>query len=198
MLEEGVATTARELDFYDLKGVIEASAEAMGFPRLAFAPAEAKYLQPGQSAQISLTDGRVLGFMGRLREDVLAIYKFRQAVYLAELDLANLMRAEASLVRYKQLPRFPAIVRDISLLIARQVTWAELQQAVLDLQLAHCQSAQLVDVYEGTGIPDDQRAVTFRLEYRAATCTLRDEEAAAEHSQIVATLINSLGSQQRA
>ncbi len=197
-LEENVAATTRELDFFDLKGVIEVAAAAMGLPPLRFEPAEAKHLQPGQTASIWLGDGRVVGFLGRLREEVSAIYKFRQAVYLAELDLANLLRAEAALVRYSPLPRFPAIVRDFSLLVARRVTWAELQHAVFDLQLEYCQSAQLVGVYEGANVPEGQKSVTIRLHYRDAERTLRDEEAEAEHKRIINALGHKFGAQQSA
>jgi phenylalanyl-tRNA synthetase beta chain len=196
--EAGTAAAGRELDFFDLKGALEAATAAMGLPPLVFAAAEVKHLRAGQSAQISLADGKTVGFAGRLRDEISAIYKFRQAVYLAELNLDLLLRAEEAVSRYTPLNRHPAITRDLSLLLSRRVAWAKLQQTVSDLQPEYCRSVRLVDIYEGANVPSDQRSLTIRLEYRAADRTLRDDEAETEHRRILVALSERLGAQQRA
>jgi phenylalanyl-tRNA synthetase beta chain len=196
--EEGKSLAQRELDFFDLKGAVAAGVAAMGLPELVYEAVEAKHLREGQAARLLLPDGRAIGFAGRLSEQVSAIYKFRQAVYLAELDLANLLRAEPSAVRYSPLPKVPAITRDLSLLLNRRVTWAELRQTISELNLVYCRNIELADVYEGANVPAGQRSVTIRLEYRDAERTLRDEEAEAEHLRVVAALSDKFGAQQRA
>jgi len=86
------------------------------------------------------------------------------------------------------LPRFPSIVRDVSLLVARTLTVTELIRAVSGQQPRHFVKAEFVGTYEGEGIPDNKRSVTIRIEYRADNRTLRDEEVDEIHWPVVETL----------
>jgi phenylalanyl-tRNA synthetase beta chain len=190
------AGTTREVDFYDLKGALEAAGEAMKIDALEFAPVAARRLRAGQTALVSLA-GQPVGTMGRLSDEIAAAYKFRQPVYIAELDFAALLAARPAPARYTPLPRFPSVVRDLSLLIDRRVSFAELRRAALDLHVEYCQSVELVDVYEGERLPEGARSITLRLEYRAPERTLRDEEVDALHGQIVSALEQKFGAQLR-
>jgi phenylalanyl-tRNA synthetase beta chain len=192
--EEGHAGASRELDFYDLKGALEAATDAMRVASLEFATTDAKHLREGQAAQI-LLEGRPVGTLGRLADEVAAAYKFKQAVYVAEVDLTALFAAVESSVRYAPLARFPAVMRDVSLVADRRVTFAELRRAVLELNLEQVRRVMLVYVYEGERVPEGQRSVTLRLEYRADDRTLRDEEVDELHSRIVGVLEEKFGAQ---
>lgn len=195
--EEQKAGAPRELDFYDLKGALEAAADAMHLPPLQFAPTSVKHLRAGQSAEVSV-DGYTVGAIGRLDESVAAAYKFRQPVYVAEVDYTSLLAIGARSIVYTPLARFPAVVRDISLLVARDVTFAELLQTVRRQQLRECREAKLVDVYEGASLPEGKRSVTLRLEYRSDERTLRDEEVDEMHARIVSALEKSFDAKMRA
>ena len=190
------AGATRELDFYDLKGALEAALDAMNVGAIEFAPADVRHLRARQAAQVSL-GGQAIGTLGRLADELAAAYKFRQPVYVAELDFGALLATAAAPPRYAPLPRFPSVVRDVSLLVDRRVTFAELRRAALALQLEHCQGVQLVDVYEGERLPEGKRSITLRVEYRAPDRTLRDEEVDAVHIQIVRALVEQFGAQQR-
>ena len=181
------AQAERELDFFDLKGALESAVEAMNLPPLDFEMAEVKHLRPGQSAAISIK-GRRVGSIGRLAEPLAGAYKFRQPILLAEVDLTVLIETERLPVFYSPLPRFPSIVRDVSLLVDRQVTVAELLRAARDAGAEHFIGAHFVGTYEGEGISDNKRSVTLRFEYRAEDRTLRDEELDAIHWRLVETL----------
>jgi phenylalanyl-tRNA synthetase beta chain len=190
------ASAKRELDFYDLKGALEAALDAMNVGAVEFAPLAARHLRAGQAAQVSLA-GQPVGTAGRLADELAAAYKFRQPVYVAELDFSALLAAPDAPARYRPLPRFPSVVRDVSLLVDRRVTFAELRGAALVLQLADCAGVTLVDVYEGEKLPEGKRSITLRVEYRALERTLRDEDVDALHAQIVHTLIERFGAEQR-
>jgi phenylalanyl-tRNA synthetase beta chain len=193
--EEGHAGASRELDFYDLKGALEAATDAMLVGSLEFAAATTtKHLREGQAAQILLA-GRAVGTLGRLADEVAAAYKFKQAVYVAEVDFAALLAASESSVRYAPLARFPSVMRDVSLVADRRVTFAELRRAVVELNLEQVRRVMLVYVYEGERVAEGQRSVTLRLEYRADDRTLRDEEVDESHSRIVGTLEEKFGAQ---
>jgi phenylalanyl-tRNA synthetase beta chain len=181
------AQPKRELGFFDLKGALEAGIEAMKLPALNFEASELKHLRPGQSALIRSGDNPV-GSIGRLSELVAGEYKLRQPVFVAEIDLTALLESPELQVRYSPLPRFPSIVRDVSLLVARTLTVTELIRAVSEQQPRHFVNAEFVGTYEGEGIPDDKRSVTIRIEYRADDRTLRDEEVDEIHWPVVDTL----------
>jgi phenylalanyl-tRNA synthetase beta chain len=183
----GRAQPERELDFYDLKGALEAGVEAMNLPPLDFEAKELKHLRPGQSAVIRSAESLV-GSLGRLSESVAGEYKFRQAVFVAEIDLTVLLEAQELSVLYSALPRFPSIVRDVSLLVARQFTAAELIRAVSEQKPRHFVKTEFVGTYEGEGIPDDKRSITIRIEYRADDRTLRDDEVDEIHWPVIETL----------
>lgn len=195
-VEAGRAGAGRELDFYDLKGALEAAADAMNIGALEFAAASVGHLREGQAARASV-GGRAIGTLGRLGEELAASYKFRQPVYVAEVDFSTLLETKEPPVLYRPLARHPSVVRDISLLIDRRTTFAELKRAVLDLGLEFCRGVELVDVFEGASLPEGKRSVTLRVEYRADERTLRDEEVDELHAGVIGTLTGNFGAQQR-
>jgi phenylalanyl-tRNA synthetase beta chain len=195
-IEANRAEAGRELDFFDLKGALESAVEAMNLPPLDFEMAAVKHMRPGQSAAISISSTRV-GSIGCLAETVAGAHKFRQPVFVAEVDLTALLEVKELPLLYSPLPRFPSIVRDVSLLVDRKVTVADLLRAVQDQEVEHCIGAKLVGVYEGEGIPDIKRSVTLRIEYRADDRTLRDEEVDDSRMRLVAFLIRSFGAEVR-
>ena len=186
-MEANRAQAHREIDFFDLKGALESGIEAMNLPPLDFEMTAVKHLRPGQSTGISIEGTRV-GSIGRLAETLAGAYKFRQPVSVAEVDLTALLEIKERPVLYSPLPRFPSIVRDVSLLVDRKVTVADLLRAVRDQKVEHLIGAKFVGTYEGEGIPDSKRSVTLRIEYRADDRTLRDEEVDERHWSLVKTL----------
>lgn len=193
-LEANLAAAPRELDFYDLKGAIEAAADAMNLPAPEFRAAGARHLREGQSAEIFL-GGESVGFAGRLSEEITAAYKFRQPVFVAELNFTALLGAPVEPVRYRPLARFPAVVRDVTLAADRSTTFEEMRRTAATVGAEHLRGVSLVYVYEGERVPEGKRSVTLRLEYRADERTLRDEEVEAQHAEIVRALESRFGTQ---
>ena len=196
-LEENRAQPERELDFFDLKGALEAAVDWMNLSPLRFAPGSARHLRAGQTALISSGDGKAIGTIGRLAENVASSYKFRQPVYVLELDLDALLSGPAKAIQYSPLPRYPSVTRDISLLVDRKVTLDEIFATVDKQHVADCRSVKLVGTFEGGNIESSKRSVTLRLEYRSDERTLRDEEVEAYHSRLTAALLETFGAEQR-
>jgi phenylalanyl-tRNA synthetase beta chain len=186
--EENRAQAAREVDFYDVKGALEAAVETMKLGPLQFENSAVNHLRKGQSAAVILSDGNPIGSVGRLSENIATPYKFRQAIYVAELDLTALLASKERLTQYQPLDRYPSVVRDVTLLVERRVTLADLLQSVAGQKIESCRDAKLVGVYEGPNIPADKRSITLRLEYRSDEGTLRDDEVEEMHRQIVDVL----------
>jgi phenylalanyl-tRNA synthetase beta chain len=196
-VEENRAQPERELDFYDLKGALEAAVDWMNLSALRFAQANARHLRAGQSAGIQLGDGTAIGTIGRLAENIAASYKFRQPVYVLELDLTTLLNSQAKGIQYSPLPRYPSVVRDLSLLVNRNVALEEIFKAVNDQRVADCRSVKLVGIFEGGNIAPSKRSVTLRLEYRSDERTLRDEEVEERHSRLTSVLLETFTAEQR-
>ncbi|MDT7687850.1 MAG: phenylalanyl-tRNA synthetase beta chain [Acidobacteriota bacterium] len=194
-LEEGHAS-GRTLDFFDLKGALEAATDAMRVGELEFNTASMKHLSEGQAARVQL-NGVEVGALGRLSEEAAAGYKFRQPVYVAEVSLSALLASGEHVARYMPLPRYPSVARDVSLVAERRAAYGEMRRAVLALGIEECRGVTLVDVYEGANVPEGKRALTLRVEYRADDRTLRDEEVDAMHARVVAALGDEFGAQLR-
>jgi len=129
-----------------------------------------------------------VGSIGRLAESLATAYKFRQPVFVAELDLSALLECKEKPVLYRPLPRYPSIVRDVSLLLDRKITVADLLQAARSHPTENFAGASFVGTYEGEGIPDQKRSVTIRFAYRADDRTLRDDEVDKIHWPLVRIL----------
>jgi len=194
-VEEGHAQASREVNFYELKGALEAGVDAMKLGPLRFTRANVKHLREGQAAKIMLADGAVIGNIGRLSESIAISYKFRQPIYLAELDLTALLDSEQRSTQYKPLPRYPSVVRDVTLILDRELSFAELVQAVDSERVSDYSKTKLVGTYEGQGIPEGKRSVTLRIEYRSAARTLRDEEVEERHRGLIDSLLKKFNAE---
>jgi phenylalanyl-tRNA synthetase beta chain len=191
------ALSEREFDFFDLKGALEGAVDWMNMPPRDFARSTAKHLRVGQSAEIKIAQGQAIGTIGRLSEEIGSSYKFRQPVYVMELDLSALLTATEKAVHYTPLPRYPSVVRDLSLLVSRSVTLGEILRSVSDRRVPDCLEAKLVGTYEGKNIPAGKRSITLRMEYRSDERTLRDEEVEERHADLTASLLQTFGAEQR-
>ncbi|HET7114277.1 MAG TPA: phenylalanine--tRNA ligase subunit beta, partial [Pyrinomonadaceae bacterium] len=196
-IEENKAQADRDLDFFDLKGALEAAVDWMNLSPLVFASTSAKHLRAGQAASITRADGVEIGTIGRLAEGVASAYKFRQPVYVMELDLGSLLSGPERGIHYSPLPRYPSVMRDISLLLNRAVPLDEILSAVRNQRVADCRNVMLVGTFAGANIPPNKRSVTLRLEYRSDERTLRDEEVEERHSQLTSTLLETFAAEQR-
>ncbi len=138
---------------------------------------------------------RSIGSVGRLAESIAGSYKFRQPVFVAEVDLTALLESESRSIQYRSLPRYPSVVRDVTLLVDRSVNFAELANAIDAQQIEDYVGTKLVGVYEGANISDDKRAITLRTEYRSDERTLRDEEVEERHRRLVDAIMNEFNAE---
>jgi len=187
---ESRALPARELDFYDAKGAVEAALTSLGH-RAVFSAEEVKHLRPGQSASIQI-NSRTVGYLGRLSDEIAAGYKFKQPVFVAELNLEEVLALPTDTSIYSPLAKFPSVIRDVSFIAKRGIAFAAIQKAVAEEHYDLCRSVEFVDVYEGKGMAEDERSITVRLEYRSEERTLIEEEVEAIHQQILTKIEQKL------
>ncbi len=195
-IQQNKAMAVRESDFYDAKGAVEAALEAVGVGAVDFNSADVRHLRKGQSAAVSIK-GNEVGYIGRLSDGIASTYKFKQPVFVAEIDLQAVLDAPVSVITYRPLAKYPAITRDVSLLAKRDVTFAGICDAIKRQNFELCRSVSFVDIYEGKGLADDERSITIRLEYRSDERTLIETEVEAMHKEIVICVEQELGIKQR-
>lgn len=193
---EQKALTSRQMDFYDLKGVLDAGLDAVKLPNLGYKNKPAKHLQNGQSAEV-LFNGSAVGTIGKLNGEISARYKFKQPVFVAEIDLEALLENPERPAFYQPLPIYPSIIRDVSLLTKRGLSFEEIRQEIEKLGFELCRTVEFVDVFQGKGMADDERSITIRLIYRSDERTLTEEEVESIHQEILGSLATNLNIKQR-
>ncbi|HLG17966.1 MAG TPA: phenylalanine--tRNA ligase subunit beta [Blastocatellia bacterium] len=186
----------RPIDFYDLKGAVEAVLAGLHVSGFTIDRASVEYLHPGQAAAYS-KDGFEVARFGRLHPRAASAYKFRQPVFIAELDFERLCQLSADEVRYSALPRLPSVTRDASALLSEDVLWGDVEQAILALGISEIVSVTLFDTYRGEGMPEGFRSLAFRVTYRSEGRTLTDDEVAALHGRVTGLLESRFGAQLR-
>ncbi|MBP1633963.1 MAG: pheT [Acidobacteria bacterium] len=166
------------VDFFHVKGVVEQVAHALRLPPLSFEPAAAPWLVPGRAAQVT-GNGRVMGLLGQILPSLAEAREMPggDAVYAAELDLEALHAAvPASDVQVEALPRFPSVVRDVSLIVDEGLPSERVRATIRSAAPETLVSVREFDRYQGKGIPEGRCSLSFRLTFRSAERTLTDIE----------------------
>ncbi|MDO8927017.1 MAG: phenylalanine--tRNA ligase subunit beta [Sideroxyarcus sp.] len=173
---------ARTVDFYDVKGDIE----ALFAPRsLSFQAAPYPASHPGRSARI-LLDGRAIGWMGELHPQWQQQYDLPQAVVWFEVELAAL--TQIGVPRLADISKFPPVRRDIAVLVDENVTVQSLLEAMLAAKAPNVVELALFDVYRGKGMEQGKKSLAFRVLLQDTQKTLTDSEIEENTSCLVAAL----------
>ncbi len=151
-----------EGDFFDLKGAIEALAEAFDV-KLNFVKGERPFLHPGVTAVVKMGEKEV-GFLGELHPEIANGLALEKKVYLAELDYAAISKRFAKEISYHNLPKFESVRRDLAVVVEEKVTCAEVQECILRACKA-VKKAELFDVYRGKQLGQDKKSMAFRLTF---------------------------------
>lgn len=149
-------------DFFALKGAVECLAERFHLP-FTYERAEKPYLHPGVSANI-LLGKEVVGSFGELDPAIALSLGLDKKVYLGELDLETLKEKMDDNIRYTNLPKFPAIKRDLALLADEKLTCAEIEEVLMH-SCKYVTKAVLFDVYRGGQVPEGKKSMAFTLTF---------------------------------
>jgi len=118
-------------------------------------------------------------------------------VFAFELEFAALERVAALSPRFESLPRYPAVLRDLAVVVPVAMEAADVRAVIREVGQPLVEDATLFDVYTGAPLPAGQKNLAFALRYRSPERTLRDEEVAAAHTRIVEEVQRRLGGQLR-
>ena len=194
--EKGIEQKSTPMDFFHLKGDLEALLELFATQSLRFDAPASDYYHPGRSAKIVLNGNRV-GELGQLHPDIASDRKFKQETWIAQLNVDVLFALPLREPRYERLSRFPSVQRDFSLLLNNSVSYEHLRFAIEALRIPELRSIQPHELFRGPGVPEGKYSLLLRLTFQSTERTLRDDEVAGWSQQVIA-VVEGLGGSLRA
>lgn len=175
-----------EGDFFTLKGVAEEFLEAVGMKeKKEYDPEAGKpFLHPGRQALIKYHD-TVIGYLGEVHPEVLDHYDIGTRAYVAVLDLPCVIPFTTFDRKYEGIARFPAVSRDISMVVPKNIRVGEIEQVITLRGGKLLESYELFDIYEGSQIREGYKSVAYSITFRAKDRTLEENDVAGTMKKIL-------------
>jgi phenylalanyl-tRNA synthetase beta chain len=170
----GTTADAGRKGFYAMKSVLDACIAALGAPPCTYQRASAELFHPGRCAAVVM-DGRQLGYIGELHPTVAAASRVDGRLVALEIDLEPVLAASRA-PKAQALPRFPAIERDLAVVVEDHVAAGALQATITDAGGEFLEEARAFDEYHGPQVPEGHKSVAFTLTFRSPERTLTDAE----------------------
>ena len=181
------------MDFYTLKGTVEELCDALRISGVEYVPVrDDPSYHPGRCAAV-YAGGEYLGRFGQVHPLVAKNYGVSEELYAAELDFPAMFAHRTTELYYAPLPRYPAVMRDISLVCDDALTAGELEKCIRRAGGEYLESVEVFDVYKGANIPESKKSVSFALALRAGDQTLTDDHADEAVAAILGALAREYG-----
>ena len=186
-----------ESDFYDVKGKVELLLQNLGIKKYEFIrETENQTFHFGKTASLIIKK-KPVGILGEIHPDILERYGISEKIYICELDFDMIVSNCEIEKKFKQLPKYPSIERDMALLVSDDIMVSQIQNIIRQKGGNLIENIKLFDVYKGKQIPDGKKSVAYSIVYRAEDRTLKDEEVNIVHNGVVKEIELKLGAQLR-
>ena len=180
-------------DYLDLKGVVENALEKLGLSKVKFTrESDNPSYHPGKTAAL-MRGNKKVGVLGEVHPDVSENYGVDENCYLAELNLDLLFEYAKTDKKYKALPKFPAVTRDIALLVDDEILVQEIEDTIRRAGGNLVEKVELFDIYKGAQIPEGKKSIAYAIAYRDEKKTLTDNDVNKVHDKILRSLEHKLG-----
>ncbi|WP_127544430.1 phenylalanine--tRNA ligase subunit beta [Paenibacillus amylolyticus] len=193
---------AEKVDFFDLKGALEHLFAYVGLEqRIRLVANSPEGFHPGRSASVYLEgkdggEGTLIGTLGQLHPELQQQYDLND-VYIAEIALESIYNEADADIRYRELPRFPAMERDIAVVVNEDIEAGDMLRTIRESAGELLQTVQVFDVFTGSKLGENKKSVAMALVYRNRERTLTDEEVTEVHARVVARLEEQFGAELR-
>ena len=184
----------RDTDFYDLKQDVESLIKTLGLAGLKIEPGTHPALHPGQSARIMLRTENI-GCLGALHPVIAQSIEVDKPLFLFEFSYN--FGAAPSIPKFRPISKFPAVRRDINVIVDESVAATACLEAVREAAGEHLKDLQLFDVYRGQGIDKEKKSLTIGLLFQALSSTLVDDEVDSAMQRVFENLSNRVGGRLR-
>ena len=166
---------ARNVDFYDLKGIIESVLANLGVENYVISRSKEYYLHPGVSASISVEGVEIVRF-GELHPQVASHYDISGKAYLFEMDLEALLQVNRKGISFTAISKFPGTSRDLAIVAPKEVQAIDVLEVMKREGGEYLESVRIFDVYEGEHIQEGYRSLAYTLSFRSHEGTLVDAD----------------------
>ncbi|MGI6225790.1 MAG: phenylalanine--tRNA ligase subunit beta [Peptococcales bacterium] len=198
ILESNWQDKGKTVDFYYLKGILENLLQELRITNISFKPCQdSPIYHPGRSAYVYIGD-EVLGIIGELHPQVADNYDLLPRNYLAELDLELLINNGQGTITFQQLPKYPAVHRDLALVVKEEISASQLFAEIKKAGGRLLQDIFIFDVYQGNQIAAGHKSIAFSLTFQAEDRTLTDKEINEIHQNIQKALAQQFAATLRA
>jgi phenylalanyl-tRNA synthetase beta chain len=170
----GASPESGRATFYAMKSVLDAALAAVGAPQCTYQRGAQDLFHPGRCAAVVL-DGRMLGYIGELHPTVGSTLKIEGRLVAIEIDVEPVLAA-GRIPRAQPLPRFPAVERDLAVVVEDHVAAGSLLATIKELGGEHLEQARAFDEYHGPQVPEGHKSIAFTLTFRSPERTLTDAE----------------------
>lgn len=189
------------IDFFELKGCVEQLLSNMGIEKAEFRPeTDNPTFHPGRTARLFVWkngERKDCGVLGEIHPEVAKKNECPQRTYVAMLDVETLIEASSLEKQYNQLPKFPAVTRDLAIVVDDNVYVADLMAAIQEKGGEFLEYVNLFDVYKGEQVPEGKKSVAFALSFRSNDRTLKDEDVNVAMDRILKNLEKGFDAQLR-
>lgn len=178
-----------EGDFFTLKGVVEEFLTKIGMhEKIEYDPNAGKpYLHPGRQANISYA-GKVIGYIGEVHPTVASNYAIKDRVYVAVLDMPEIVSQASFDRKYQGIAKFPAATRDISMVVPKNILAGDIEKVFDSKGGAYLESYKLFDIYEGTQIRLGYKSLAYSLTFRGKEKNLEEADITGAMDKILKEL----------
>ena len=193
--EKDFQTSAIPVDFFYAKGILEALFDRLGLNVEYTATQALTSMHPGRTATVSL-DGQVIGFVGQVHPVVAKAYNIPET-YVAEVSLTAVEQAIQPAKPFVEVTKFPAVTRDIALLLKAEISHKEVVEAIEAARVKRLTDIKLFDVFSGEKLGLGMKSMAYTLTFQNPEDTLEDEEVARYMEKIQKSLEETLGAEVR-
>ena len=185
------------VDFYDMKGLVEGLLAALQVQDYTLARSAAPYLHPGKSCDIVL-NGKVIGSFGEVHPTAQENFELDQTTYVLEMAVEPLVASAAAVPKYQHLPKYPAMSRDIAVVVPLEVSNEEIEAVIRANAGELLRTVRVFDIYTGKQVAAGCKSMAFNLTYQADDRTLTDAEVDASMKQVIAQVAEAYKAKLRA
>ena len=199
-LQENILTIGmygNDVDFYTLKGLIENVLETSNINRFDIEKESNNgSYHPGRCANIKVGID-VIATIGEIHPEVLNNYDIEKRVYVAEVNITKLTKYSKSNKKYVEVPKFPAVERDIAIIVDEKVEVGQIEKIITKKSKKWLEEAKLFDIYRNEKIGENKKSVAYSLIFRDKNKTLSDQEINTTMESIIKELEKTLGAELR-
>ncbi|HOE57151.1 MAG TPA: phenylalanine--tRNA ligase subunit beta, partial [Bacillota bacterium] len=181
-----------EIDFFDLKGAIENLLGELNIRKYSILSSCNDSMHPGRTADLVINNKRI-GSLGEVHPDVLDNYGIPVRAYIAELDFEEIILQSNMNIKYKSLPKYPPVERDIAIVVAEEITAGQVEGIIRNKGERLVEEVKLFDIYRGSQIEKGYKSMAYSIVYRSDEKTLSEGDVTKVHNKIVNSLINQIG-----